>query len=118
MTEVTNYSILFAVTGLVLSGISIPLIMRKVPPNSFYGCRTRKTLSDPKIWYEANHISGKDFCISGLIVFLSSLAMLFLGQKLETNHAVAALLIILLVSVGGAVWHSLIMIRCTREISD
>ena len=111
MTEVGAYSILFAVTGLVLIGISIPLIMRKVPPNSFYGCRTRKTLSDPKIWYEANHISGIDFCISGLIVLVCSLAMLVLGQNVDANHAVVTLLIILLLSVGGAAWHGLIIIK-------
>lgn len=85
--------------------------MRKVPPNSFYGGRNRKTLSDPKIWYEANHISGKDLCIGGLIIFLSSLAMLILGRQVETNHAVAALLIILLLAVGGAAWHGLITIK-------
>ncbi|HBB87852.1 MAG TPA: hypothetical protein DC047_09575 [Blastocatellia bacterium] len=111
MTEVANYSILFAVVGLVLIGISIPLILRKVPPNSFYGCRTRKTLSDPNIWYEANHVSGIDFCLAGLIVFVSSLAMLALGQNVDASHAVAALLIILLSSVVAAVWHGLIMIK-------
>jgi uncharacterized membrane protein len=111
MTEVGNYSILFAVVGLVLIGISIPLIMRKVPPNSFYGCRTRKTLSDPKIWYEANHISGIDFCIGGFVVFVSSLAMLILGQTVSTNHAVATLLIVVLLSVGGAAWHGLLTIK-------
>lgn len=111
MTEVANYSILFAVTGLVLIGISIPLIMRKVPPNSFYGCRTRKTLSDPKIWYQANHIEGMDFCIAGLVVFVSSLVMLVLGQHVDVNHAVVTLLIILLLSVGAAAWHGLIIIR-------
>lgn len=80
MSEVAAYSILFAVVGLVLIGISIPLIMRKVPPNPFYGCRTRKTLSDSKIWYEANYISGIDFCIAGSLVLVSSLAMLALAK--------------------------------------
>ena len=61
------FSILFALVGLLFVGISIPLVLGKVPPNSFYGCRTTKTLSDPKIWYEANRMSGKDFLISGLL---------------------------------------------------
>lgn len=111
MTEVGAYSFLFAVVGLVLIGLSIPLIMRKVPPNSFYGCRTRKTLSNPKIWYEANHISGIDFCVAGLIVFVSSLAMLILGQKVKTSYAVTILLIVLLLSVGGAAWRGLLTIK-------
>ena len=107
MSEVAGYSILFAVVGLVLIGISVPLIMRKVPPNSFYGCRTRKTLSNQTIWYEANHITGKDFCIVGAVIFVSSLAMLLLGHNVETNHAVVALLLILLLAMGGAAWHGL-----------
>ena len=111
MPEVAAYSILFAVVGLVLIGISIPLIMRKVPPNSFYGCRTRKTLSNPRIWYEANHIAGIDFCIAGAVVLFSSLAMLVLGQKSDANYAVATLLVILLASVGAASWHGLIKIK-------
>lgn len=88
MTEVGKYSILFAVVGLVLIGISIPLILRKVLPSSFYGCRTHKTLSDSKIWYEANYISGKDLCPSSAIVFVASMMMLLLGQNLNTNLAV------------------------------
>ena len=111
MLEVAAYSTLFAVVGLVLIGISIPLIMRKVPPNSFYGCRTRKTLSNPRIWYEANHTAGIDFCIAGAVVLFSSLAMLVLGQKADANYAVAALLVILLASVGCAAWHGLIKIK-------
>ncbi|HEX3279720.1 MAG TPA: SdpI family protein [Pyrinomonadaceae bacterium] len=81
--------------------------MRKVPPNSFYGCRTRKALSNQTIWYEVNHIAGKDFCIVGAVIFVSSLAMLLLGQDVETNHAVGVLLTILLLSMGGAAWHGL-----------
>ena len=111
MSEVAAYSILFAVVGLVLIGVSIPLIMRKVPPNSFYGCRTRKTLSNSRIWYEANHIAGIDFCIGGVVVLFSALAMFVLGQKADANYAVAALVVILLAAVGGAAWHGSIRIK-------
>jgi len=111
MSQVAAYSILFAVVGLVFIGISIPLIIRKVPPNPFYGCRTRKTLSDSKIWYEANHGSGIDFCIAGFIILMSSLAVLAVSRSVETNHAVVLLLIILLLAVGGAAWHGLITIK-------
>lgn len=111
MTEVGNYSILFAVVGLVLIGISIPLILRKVPPNSFYGCRTRKTLSDPKIWYEANHISGRDFCLSGAIVLVAAMLMLLFGQNLNINFAVVTLLIVLLLSMLGVVLHGVVTLK-------
>ena len=97
--------------GLVLIGISIPLILRKVPPNSFYGCRTRKTLSDPKIWYEANHISGIDFCLSGAIVLVAAMLMLVFGQDLNTNFAVVTLLMVLLLSMACSAWHGMSAIK-------
>jgi uncharacterized membrane protein len=106
MNEVAGFSILFAVVGLLFIGLSIPLILKKVPPNWIYGCRTKKTLSDPILWYEANHIFGKDFFISGLLTFIASLAMLILGQDANPSHAVITLLCILLLSLAGAALHS------------
>lgn len=47
--------------------ISIPLIFRKVPPNVIYGFRTRKTLSNPRIWYEANALGGKSLVIGSVV---------------------------------------------------
>ena len=111
MSEVGYFSILFAVVGLVLIGIGIPLVLRKVPPNIFYGCRTRKTLSDPKIWYEANHISGRDFCISGALVFLASVLMLLFGQSVNADYAVITLVSVLLLSMAWAAWHGLSAVK-------
>jgi uncharacterized membrane protein len=105
MSEVTGFSILFALAGLLFIGLSIPLILGKVPPNSLYGCRTRKTLSDPKIWYEANRISGKDFLISGGLVLAASIAMLVFGQGANPDYVVFTLLSVLLLSVAVAAWR-------------
>lgn len=38
--------------------ISIPLILRLVPPNGIYGFRTEATRSTPEIWYSANTFMG------------------------------------------------------------
>jgi hypothetical protein len=43
-----------AITGLLFVGLSIPLLRGKVPPNQWYGFRTRLTLGDPRIWYPVN----------------------------------------------------------------
>jgi uncharacterized membrane protein len=106
MNEVTGFSILFALVGLLFIGLSIPLILKKVPPNWIYGCRTTKTLSNPIIWYEANHVFGKDFFISGLLTFLTSLLMLVLGQGANPSYAVIILLGVLLLSLAAAALHS------------
>ena len=44
----------FSIACLVLAGVSIPLILRKVAPNHVYGFRTKLTLTDPDIWYPVN----------------------------------------------------------------
>lgn len=38
--------------------ISIPLILKAVPPNGLYGFRVRATLTNPAIWYAANAFGG------------------------------------------------------------
>ena len=43
-----------AMMGLLFFGLSIPLRRGKVPPNHWYGFRTRLTLGDPRIWYPVN----------------------------------------------------------------
>ena len=105
MSEVTGFSILFAVVGLLFIGLSIPLILGRVPPNHFYGCRTKRTLSDPEIWYEANRVSGKDLLISGVVVLVASIGALVFGQEVNPNHVVITLLSVLVLSVAGAAWH-------------
>jgi len=45
----------------------IPMALRLVPPNRFYGYRTRKTLSSVDIWYRANRFSGWTLTIAGIV---------------------------------------------------
>jgi hypothetical protein len=47
--------------------LSIPLIFRKVPRNPLYGYRTRATLSNDTIWYEANAYFGLRFLIGTIL---------------------------------------------------
>ena len=107
MIPVTVSTLLFALVGILFVGLSIPLIRNRVPPNRFYGFRTAKTLSDPKIWYEVNHISGKDLFVAGVIIILSSLTTLALAQSWSNEHVAITLLLIMVFSLAGVVWHGL-----------
>ncbi|HEV2761415.1 MAG TPA: SdpI family protein, partial [Pyrinomonadaceae bacterium] len=66
----------------------------------WYGCRTRKTLSDEKVWYAVNRVAGRDLIAAGVALVVSSLAVLVLGRGMNPDHAVLALLFILLLSVA------------------
>ena len=62
--------------GALIVILGIPLILEKVKPNSVYGFRTVKTMSDEKIWYPANKYSGKLMIITGMIMILASAILL------------------------------------------
>ena len=47
--------------------VSIPLARRKVSPNPWYGYRTRATLGDEKVWYEANAYFASRFIVGCLV---------------------------------------------------
>ena len=46
--------------------IAIPLALRMVPRNVIYGFRTRTTLSDDAIWFEANAHFGRRLLVASL----------------------------------------------------
>jgi len=46
--------------------VSIPLILRRVPPNPVYGYRTRTTLRDADVWYKANAHFGRWFLAASI----------------------------------------------------
>lgn len=52
--------------SIVIVALSIPLILRWVPPNGFYGFRVRRTLDDPTLWYAANAFAGWALLVSGV----------------------------------------------------
>jgi hypothetical protein len=57
--------------GLALAAVSVPLILRRVPMNRWYGVRTRKAFASSENWYELNEYGGKLLlCLGGgLVVF-------------------------------------------------
>ena len=58
----------FTILGLslVLILVAIPLALRKVPPNLVYGFRTRATMGDEDVWYEANAYFGRSLIVACL----------------------------------------------------
>jgi uncharacterized membrane protein len=54
----------------VLPGLAVvfgvPMALGLVPPNRFYGYRTRKTLASADVWYRANRVSGWSLALAGI----------------------------------------------------
>lgn len=59
--------ILFTVVGVILIVLAIPLMLRRVGPNGWYGLRVRATFADESVWYDANAMCGRDMLIVGTV---------------------------------------------------
>jgi hypothetical protein len=46
----TTLLILHVASGVLLMGLSLPLLWGKVPPTGLYGFRARATLENPRSW--------------------------------------------------------------------
>ena len=77
----------FGLPGVVMLS-SIPLALGIVPPNCFYGFRTPKTRSSPKIWYPANRFAGWSLLVAGLAAFLFQPDFLVSPPRLAGYRAV------------------------------
>jgi uncharacterized membrane protein len=103
----------FFLTGLLFVGLAIPMVLKKIPPNPFYGWRTPKAYHSEAIWYEINRYSGRDILVLGVIQFVFTGLMLVL--RFWNIKVVFTLLVPgnLLILVGGTV---ILMIRGFRYL--
>jgi len=79
--------------------LSIPLIFEKIPPNLFYGIRTKTTLSDNIIWYKVNKYGGWYFLISGILLFVYRLIDPYF-EFLQTNYRGTVLIVLVIALIA------------------
>jgi uncharacterized membrane protein len=103
--------LIYGAMGLLVSALALPMMYDKIPPNSFYGFRTPRTLSDPNIWYPANRVAGRNLAVAGVIVATSALVVFAMQKSIQPRTATLTLLIVSMISLIGAVVHSLIALR-------
>jgi uncharacterized membrane protein len=111
MSEVTIASLIFSGVGVVFIGLGIPLFQKRVPPNTWYGCRTTKSLSDERIWYAVNRTTGQDMILTGILTIISSLIVFMFRNKMNPNHAAVVLLAVLIMSTAGMAVNSLRVLK-------
>lgn len=101
----------FIFDGAALIALGIPLLNERVPPNVVYGFRTKKTLSDEKIWYAVNRAAGKDMIAAGSVVIMSSLLVLLFGEWVDFVRAVAVLTGVVLIMLSRMVLNGFRMMN-------
>ena len=77
---------IYAGMGLLVILICVPMILEMVPPNNWYGFRTRRTLSDPNVWYPANRIAGQYLAVAGTVIVLTTLLVFLFQKELTAKH--------------------------------
>ncbi len=92
---------------LMIVALSVPMAMRRVPPNDFYGFRTAKTMQDERIWYEANEKAGINLIVAGLLTLMIWGVLRVTAGALAANVAGIALMLVLLL---GSVAVSLMQV--------
>ncbi len=103
--------LLYGIGGVLLIAISLPMIYDKIPPNGFYGFRTRRTMSDPNVWYPANRVAGRNLALAGVIVATTALVVFAMQKNLQPRTAALTLLIVSMAALIGAVVHSFIALH-------
>ena len=84
MLSIQTSLIVFFITGLLISALSIPLIRKRVKMNAWYGIRTLETMRDKKIWYDVNSKMGKYLFVFGIII--SSISIYFSFFPFEEEY--------------------------------
>jgi uncharacterized membrane protein len=95
-------TLIFVATGLAIAAIALPLWAGRVPPNRWYGFRTRKTLKNSQVWYWANAYGGRLMVGSGIITALGALCLR--GLPWLTRDASSYEMACALVLIGTSVW--------------
>ena len=69
---------MYVLLGLLFAALGRPLMRRKIGPNAVYGFRVGKTLSDPKVWYDANEYCGRCLFWYGVTLALCGVVLFFI----------------------------------------
>ena len=81
--------------GPVLVLLSIPLMLRWIPPNRSYGFRVPATLRDSSVWYDVNALSARHLFLLGILMIAVEL---ILSSSIRTRSlqvtAIAGLVLI------------------------
>jgi uncharacterized membrane protein len=80
------------VPATLIVAFSVPLVLKLVPPNRFYGVRTVDTLANREVWFRANRFAGL------LLLFAAGIAFTayWLNPELASGESLPGVLILIL----------------------
>jgi hypothetical protein len=85
------FLLLYAIGGLLLAGLSVPLILQKVPPNGWYGLRVPSAPEDAQLWYQVNANIGRRFLVAGLGTAVGAIILFYATAPDVYRYALSSL---------------------------
>lgn len=77
-----NVNLIFAlsniISGLIIIGISIPLVMRKIKMNYWYGIRIKESFVSEENWYKINSYGGNQMITWSIPLIAAGIICLFI----------------------------------------
>jgi uncharacterized membrane protein len=107
---------LYAFTGLLLAGLSIPMILKKIPPNGLYGFRVPATVNNPAIWYDVNTYAGWRLLIVGLGTAIGSIVLFYTVDTSVDGYALSCLGLFLALFAWCIISSFLYLRSCQRKM--
>jgi len=95
------------IVGIVFILISIPLYLKKISKNLYYGFRYKYTLADNEIWIRVNKLGGLYFLIGGLL--LSTLSTVNLIIKSDNQYLIRTAEIVLIIVLVVSLIHTFLL---------
>jgi hypothetical protein len=88
----------------LVATIGVPLMLKIVPPNAYYGYPARRMASKPEHWVNVNQFAGR--VLVGAAAFTALVLMLYNGTWLRSGWAqFFAFLVPLGAAIGATVWY-------------
>ncbi len=94
---------MYVIFGLLLAGLSVPLLLGKIPPNGWYGFRVPSTLYDADLWYKVNRYMARWMLLAGIITVVGAVALFFVPGLSVDAYAWLCLLVFAAAFVPGLV---------------
>ena len=99
--EIQLLETVFVGGGLLMIVLAIPLILRRVKPNYWYGFRTRKTLTNERVWYAVNAHAGWRLLISGIFITFAAIGLALVpGISVDAYSLLVLVVVVITLGIG------------------
>jgi uncharacterized membrane protein len=97
-------TVLLLIICALIAALSVPLILKLIPPNPIYGFRTQRTLDKAETWFAVNQFGGRALLASSAVTILA--LMFYSGTWLKSPWSQwVAFLIPLAAAIAVTLWY-------------